>query len=184
MILELSAKGQWRSQNTRTLKKLRTSNGDYCIKQWFYTIKEQFLGVWKITFTTLGELPWVLLFLLRACVNCVMRLRQWWYLDPLLSSAKKRSFWIRKWPVRKYVRFVTYRQSYFIHARAAAHLQKSQFVSSCLVSTREGFIVTFWLGEGGLSDGMKKYRWCVRRYILSDKAFINGLILVNRLKVR
>ena len=27
-----------------------------------------------------------------------------------------------------------------------------------LVSTREGFIVTFWLGDGGggLSDGMKK----------------------------
>ena len=32
-----------------------------------------------------------------------------------------------------------------------------------LVSTREGFIVTFWLGDGGLSDGMKKYKWCVRR---------------------
>ena len=47
-----------------------------------------------------------------------------------------------------------------------------------LVSTREGFIVTFWLGDGGLSDGMKKYNGA-----LEDKAFINGL-LVNRLKVR
>ena len=28
--------------------------------------------VWEITFTTLGELPWVLLFSLRTCVYCVM----------------------------------------------------------------------------------------------------------------
>ena len=31
----------------RTLKKLRTSNGDYCNKQWFSTIQEQFLGYGK-----------------------------------------------------------------------------------------------------------------------------------------
>ena len=56
----------------RTLKKLRTSKGDYCIKQWFSTIMslfkmgtfpegansflKQFLIVWKITFTTLVDL--------------------------------------------------------------------------------------------------------------------------------
>ena len=80
----------------RRLKRLRTPKGDYWIKQWFSSIvslfkmgtslkeknllpeeansflSEQFLKVWKITFTTLGELPWVLLFLLRACVYCVM----------------------------------------------------------------------------------------------------------------
>ena len=33
---------------------------------------EQFLSVWKISFTTLGDLPWMLLFLLRMCVGCVM----------------------------------------------------------------------------------------------------------------
>ena len=34
---------------------------------------EQFLKIWKISFGTwLGELPWVLLFLLRMCVYCVM----------------------------------------------------------------------------------------------------------------
>ena len=33
---------------------------------------EQFLKVWKTTFTTLGELPWVLLFLFRTYVYCVM----------------------------------------------------------------------------------------------------------------
>ena len=33
---------------------------------------EQFLRVWKITFTTLGYLPWMLLFLLRTCVGCIM----------------------------------------------------------------------------------------------------------------
>ena len=86
----------------RTLKKLRTSNGDYCNKQWFSTT-----WVWKIIFTTLGELPWVLIFFIThvrwLCNEC--------YVDPLLSSTKKRcqtckTFWIREWPVR-YVRFVT-----------------------------------------------------------------------------
>ena len=34
---------------------------------------EQFLMVWKITFTTLSHLPWMLsFFLLRTCVTCVM----------------------------------------------------------------------------------------------------------------
>ena len=80
----------------RTLKKLRTSKGDYSIKHWFSTISslfkmgtslkgknllpegansflsEQFLVVWEITFTTLGELPRVLLFLLRSFIYCVM----------------------------------------------------------------------------------------------------------------
>ena len=64
------------------------------------------------------------------------------------------------------------RQSYFIHACAAAHLQK-------LVFTRGSLSPSDWGGGGGggggLSDGMKKYR----RFILSD----NGL-LVNCLKVR
>ena len=80
----------------RTLKKIRTSKGDYCINQWFVTITslfemgtslkgknslpeeansfllKQLLKVWKITFTTYGELPRVLLFLLRTCVYCVI----------------------------------------------------------------------------------------------------------------
>ena len=49
-----------------------------------------------------------------------------------------------------------------------------------LVSTREGFIVTFWLGDGGGA-----IRWYEKNTngALEDKAFINGL-LVNRLKVR
>ena len=34
--------------------------------------KELFLKVWKITYTTLDELPWVLFFLLRTCVYRVM----------------------------------------------------------------------------------------------------------------
>ena len=46
-----------------------------------------------------------------------------------------------------------------------------------LVSTREGFIVTFWLGEGGY-----QMVWKNTNGALEDKAFINGL-LVNRLKV-
>ena len=33
---------------------------------------EQFIRVWKITFTTSGYLSWMLLFLLRTCVGCVM----------------------------------------------------------------------------------------------------------------
>ena len=33
---------------------------------------EQFLIVWKTTFITLSYLPWMLLFLLRTCVTCVM----------------------------------------------------------------------------------------------------------------
>ena len=62
----------------RTLKKLCTFKGDYWFKQRFYSIAalfkivtslkgenllpnsflyEQFLRVWKITFTTLGDLP-------------------------------------------------------------------------------------------------------------------------------
>ena len=69
---------QERSQNA---EKLCTSKGDYWIKQWFSSIrslfkvvtsfkgknllpegtnsflKEQFLIEWKITFTTLGDLP-------------------------------------------------------------------------------------------------------------------------------
>ena len=32
----------------------------------------KFLKVWKLTFTTLGELHSVLLFLLRTCVYCLM----------------------------------------------------------------------------------------------------------------
>ena len=46
------------------------------------------------------------------------------------------------------------------------------------MSTREGFIVTFGLGEGAI-------RWYEKNTngALEDKAFINGL-LVNRLKVR
>ena len=88
----------------RTLKKLRTSKGDYCIKQWFPAItslfkmesisKERICSYRERTFcfkisslllalravpygmanhfTTLGELPRVLLFLLRTCVYCVM----------------------------------------------------------------------------------------------------------------
>ena len=86
---------QSRSQNA---EKIRKSKWDYCIKQWFSTITsllkmgtslkgktllpegansfllEQFpfLKVWKITFTTIGELLWVLLYLLRTCVYCVM----------------------------------------------------------------------------------------------------------------
>ena len=77
----------------RTLKKLCTSKGDNPIKQWFSSIVslsiigtslkgknllpegansfllEQFPMAWKITFTTLGDLPWMLLFLLRMCVS-------------------------------------------------------------------------------------------------------------------
>ena len=55
---------QWRSQNP---VKLRTSKGDYWIKQQFSSIeplfkigtslKEQFLKVWKIALITLGDLP-------------------------------------------------------------------------------------------------------------------------------
>ena len=47
-----------------------------------------------------------------------------------------------------------------------------------LVSTREGFTVTFRLGEGAI-------RWYEKNTndALEDKAFINEL-LVNRLKVR
>ena len=33
---------------------------------------EQFLKVWNTTFTTLGELPWVLLILLSMCIYCIM----------------------------------------------------------------------------------------------------------------
>ena len=32
--------------------------------------------VWKITFTTLGDLPWLLLFLFRTCVTALLGLRQ------------------------------------------------------------------------------------------------------------
>ena len=78
----------------RTLKRLRTSKGDYWMKQWFSSVASLFrmwilkgkifcalrgskffplravpYGMeWKITFTTLGDLPWMLLFLLRTCV--------------------------------------------------------------------------------------------------------------------
>ena len=81
----------------RTLKKLRTPKGDYLkgdywIKQWFSSIAslfkmgtslkgknllpegansflyEQFLIVWKITFITLSDLLWMLIFLLRTCI--------------------------------------------------------------------------------------------------------------------
>ena len=50
-----------------------------------------------------------------------------------------------------------------------------------LMSTREGFIVTFCLGEGGGGA----IRWYEKNTngALEDKAFINGQ-LVNRLKVR
>ena len=76
----------WKERILSQREKLCISKGYYCIKQWFSTImslfkkgtslkgknllpegensflQEQFLKVWKITFTTLGELPWVLLF--------------------------------------------------------------------------------------------------------------------------
>ena len=50
-----------------------------------------------------------------------------------------------------------------------------------LVSTRDGFIVTFWLGDGG--GAIRWYDKIQMVRTLEDKAFINGL-LVNRLKVR
>ena len=57
-------------------------------------------------------------------------------------------------------------------------LQKSPlFVSSCLQGVHWG------RGGGAIRWYEKKYKLCVRRLILSDKAFINGL-LVNCLKVR
>ena len=56
---------------------------------------------------------------------------------------------------------------HFIHARAAAHLQKSQFMSSSLL-----FYCHLLTGGGGLSDGMNKHKWCVRRFILSDNVFV------------
>ena len=75
------------------------------------------------------------------------------YLDPLLSSTKN---------VVRLAKLSgsandqcamcasSRRQSYFIHAGAAAHLQKSPlFVSSCLQGVH-------WGRGGGLSDGMKK----------------------------
>ena len=84
---------QWRSQKA---EKLRTSKRDYSMKQWFSLIAslfktgtslkgknllpegansflyDQYLIVWKITFITLSDLPWMLLFLLRRCATCVM----------------------------------------------------------------------------------------------------------------
>ena len=81
---------QWRSQNA---EKICTSKGDYWIKQRFSSITslfklgtslkgknllpegansfllEQLFMVWKITFTTLGDPPWMLLFLSRMCVT-------------------------------------------------------------------------------------------------------------------
>ena len=67
---------QWRSQNA---EKIRTTKGDYCIKQCLSTITSLFKmgtslplkAVPEITFTTLGKPTWVLLFLLRTCVYCV-----------------------------------------------------------------------------------------------------------------
>ena len=80
----------------RTLKKLRTSKGDYWIKHRFSSVVslfkmgtslkgknllpegansflyEQFLIVGKITFITLSDLPWILLFFLRMRVARVM----------------------------------------------------------------------------------------------------------------
>ena len=80
-----------------TRKKLRTTKGDYRINQWFSSIVslfkmrtsfkgknllpgegansflyEKFLIVRKLKFITLSDLPWMLLFLLRTCVTCVM----------------------------------------------------------------------------------------------------------------
>ena len=94
------------NDEARTLKKIRTSKGDYWVKQWFPStvslfktgtslkgknllpegefeknlltegansfLYEQFLIVWKITFITLSDLPWLLLFLLRTFTACVM----------------------------------------------------------------------------------------------------------------
>ena len=74
---------QWRSQNA---EKLCTSKGNYwiiisdslhlrLISKWEiprgskFFLKEQFLMAWRITFTTLSDLPWLLLFLLGACVS-------------------------------------------------------------------------------------------------------------------
>ena len=148
--------GQWRSQNARTLKKLRTLKGDYCIKQWFSTIKEQFLGVWKITFTTLGELPWVLLFSLRTCVNCVKVLRQWWYLDPLLCHQLKNVLSGSANDQCAYFFAFCHVDNHILYTLAQQTICE-------LVSTREGFIVTFWLGEGGYQMVWKKYKWCFRR---------------------
>ena len=84
------------SDVARMLKKLCTSKGDYWIKQRFSSIaslfkwelllkaricshfgansflSEQLIIVWKITFITLSDLPWMLLFLIRTCVTRVM----------------------------------------------------------------------------------------------------------------
>ena len=67
------------------LKKLRTSRTSSVFRQsicslhyeQFLMVWKQFLMVWKITFTTLGDLPWMLLFLLRTCVTAYWELRQW-----------------------------------------------------------------------------------------------------------
>ena len=71
----------WQYGVARTLKKMRTSKGDYWIKQWFSSIapfskwvpllKEIICSqrIWKNTFTTLGDLLWMLLFSLRTCVT-------------------------------------------------------------------------------------------------------------------
>ena len=95
----------------RALKKLHTSKGDYWIKQWFSSIAslfkmgtslkgknllpegansslyEQFLILWKITFITWSDLPWMLLFLLCTCVTWVMGAmplsRPFWFLKKL-----------------------------------------------------------------------------------------------------
>ena len=165
--------GQWRSQNARTLKKLRTSNGDYCIKQWFSTIKEQFLGVWKITFTTLGELPWVLLFLLRTCVveinGCFANDGIWilscHQLKKVLSgSANDQCAYTCMCASSR-------RQSYFIHARAADNLWARVYKGGVHCHLLTG-------GWGGY-----QMVWKNTNGALEDKAFINGL-LINRLKVR
>ena len=53
-------------------------NGNFSLRKEFAPkgansfLLEQILKVWKITFTTLGELPWKLLFSLRTRVYCIM----------------------------------------------------------------------------------------------------------------
>ena len=94
----------------RTLKRLCTSKGDYWIKQWFSSIAsffkmgtslkgkdllpqgansfllEQFLMAWKITFTQLGDVPWMLLFLLSTFLSYANEIYIFFCFDALRPS--------------------------------------------------------------------------------------------------
>ena len=61
-----------------------------------YFLYEQFLKVWKVTFITLGDLPWTLLFLLRTYVTCVMGATQL-KMSELSRTPSDKTFWIRAW---------------------------------------------------------------------------------------